>query len=458
MMKKGIKGTLFVLLSFLLLAGCNDKDEKSKVPETEIPVKVAKVTFGTLTDDNALTGTISAENEVAVLPKAVGEITAIYVKKGDKVKKGDVIAQLDDTTERNMVEQQQKSLEQAQANLQSAQNGRERAENSYMQAQASLKSAQASLQQAIDNIQNLDYQVQNARNAYQQAKKNLERMKSLYYSRKISLQEYENAQSAEKSAKIALEQAELSKRTSETEGIKMQEAAVEQAQANVNMAQTAIKDADVAVQQAQIQVEQAQLALDSAMEQLNNKVIRAPINGEVTEINGKVGELASNANPFAKIVSKDLMKLTVKITSNQLSSFHEGDELDVKVAGLAGTYKGTVTYVSSVGSGFGLFTVDLEIENKDQQIRPGMIASVIVKEIKQADSLIVPVEAVIQKEGKTVVFVVSNGKAEEREVEILKYGTDLVAVVGKLEENEKVVISGQNLLDDGNKVRIVEEE
>lgn len=458
MTKKGIIGTLLLLTSIILLVGCNNSTEETEVPETEIPVKVATVTFGALTDDNELSGTILPENEVAVLPKAVGEIKAIYVKKGDKVKQGDILAQLDDTAERNAMEQQQKSLEQAQASLKSAQNGKVRAENSYKQAQASLKSAEASLQQAKENLKNLDFQIQNARNSWEQAKRNLDRMKALYEAGLISLQDYENAQNAERSAKIALDQAELSKKTTENEGIRMQEVAVEQAQINVELAQTSMKDAEIAVEQAQIQVDQAQLAVDAAKDRLDDKVIKATIAGEITEINGEVGEMASNANPFATIVAKDSVKLSVKITANQLSSFKVGDVLDVKVAGLEGTFKGNVVYVSSVSSGFGLFTVDINIDNKEQKIRPGMIASVIVEEIKQANSLLIPVEAIVQKEGKTVVFIVSEEKAEQREVEILKYSTDLVAVVGELKENEQVVISGQNLLDDGNKVRIMEEE
>ncbi|WP_096550039.1 efflux RND transporter periplasmic adaptor subunit [Ureibacillus thermosphaericus] len=458
MTKKGIIGTLLLLTSIILLVGCNNSTEETEVPEAEIPVKVATVTFGALTDDNELSGTILPENEVAVLPKAVGEIKAIYVKKGDKVKQGDILAQLDDTAERNAMEQQQKSLEQAQASLKSAQNGKVRAENSYKQAQASLKSAEASLQQAKENLKNLDFQIQNARNSWEQAKRNLDRMKALYEAGLISLQDYENAQNAERSAKIALDQAELSKKTTENEGIRMQEVAVEQAQINVELAQTSMKDAEIAVEQAQIQVDQAQLAVDAAKDRLDDKVIKATIAGEITEINGEVGEMASNANPFATIVAKDSVKLSVKITANQLSSFEVGDVLDVKVAGLEGTFKGNVAYVSSVSSGFGLFTVDINIDNKEQKIRPGMIASVIVEEIKQANSLLIPVEAIVQKEGKTVVFIVSEGKAEQREVEILKYSTDLVAVVGELKENEQVVISGQNLLDDGNKVRIMEEE
>lgn len=455
--KAKIVGALLIVVSLILLVGCNQQENADEAPETEIPVKVSKVTFGTLTDSDELTGTILPENEVAVLPKAIGEIKEIYVKKGDIVKKGDVLAKLDDSAEKNALQQQQKSLEQAKASLQSAINGKSRAQSNYKQSEASLKSAEASLRQARENLKNLDFQIQNARSSWEQAEKNLNRMRALYNEGLISLQDYENAQNAEKSAKIALEQAELSKATTETEGIAMQEVAVEQAKVNVDLAKTSIKDAEIAVSQAQIQVDQAQLSVDSAKDRLEDKIIKATIAGEVTELNGEVGEMASNANPFVTIVAKDSVKLSVKITANQLSSFQTGDEVDVKVAGLEGTFKGNVAYVSSVSSGFGLFNVDIEIDNKDKKIRPGMVASVIVEEIKQADSLLVPAEAVIQQDGKTVVYIVKKGKAEQREVEVLQYSADLVAVVGELKEDEQVVISGQNLLEDGNKVKIMEE-
>src|SRR5690606_6764247 len=113
-------------------------------------------------------------------------------------------------------------------------------------------------------------------------------------------------------------------------------------------------------------------------------------------------------------------------------SFTIGDVVDVKVAGLEGTFKGNVAYVSSVSSGFGLFNVEIEINNKDQKVRPGMVASVIVEEVKQANSLIIPAESVIQQEGKTVVYISKYGRAEEREVEVFLYSVDLVAVLGEL--------------------------
>ena len=239
--KAKIVGALLTLVSLILLVGCNQQQDAAEAPETEIPVKVSKVTFGALTDSDELTGTIIPENEVSVLPKAIGEIKQIYVKKGDMVKKGDILAKLDDSAERNALQQQQKSLEQAKASLQSAVNGKSRAQSSYKQSEASLKSAEASLRQAKENLKNLDFQIQNARSSWEQAEKNLNRMRALYDEGLISLQDYENAQNAEKSAKIALEQAELSKSTTETEGIAMQEVAVEQAKVNVELAKHPLK-------------------------------------------------------------------------------------------------------------------------------------------------------------------------------------------------------------------------
>ncbi|RKJ28893.1 biotin/lipoyl-binding protein, partial [Butyricicoccus sp. 1XD8-22] len=137
-------GALF-LSTALLLSGCNnnaDSEDTTEEVVREIPVETAAVTFGALTDDQLLTGQIEAENEVSILPSASGEITAIYVKKGDVVKVGQVIAQLDNTNELNAVKQ---------------------AEISVKQAQLSLEDAQKSKSDALKNI---ELQLEQAQSAY----------------------------------------------------------------------------------------------------------------------------------------------------------------------------------------------------------------------------------------------------------------------------------------------------
>lgn len=149
--------------------------------------------------------------------------------------------------------------------------------------------------------------------------------------------------------------------------MKAQEEAVEQAELNLEIAETSLKDAEIGVQQAQISVDQAQLNLDTTMENLDDKVIKATISGEVTDVVGEVGEMASNGSTFATIVSTDLVKLNISISSNLFNSFNVGDEVDVKVAGLEDDFKGTVAYISSVSTGYGLFSVEIEIDNSDKK-------------------------------------------------------------------------------------------
>lgn len=464
-MRKNAKlfSALSVVATIILLTGCGPKEDTTAAKEREIPVEVAPVTFGVLSDSNQLTGTILAENEVNVMPKAVGEITEVLVEKGDIVQKGDVIAQLDDTTEQNAVEQQQSSLEQAQASLKSAQNGKSRAQSSYEQAALSLKSAETALEQALqsqtDNIKNMDIQVNNAQSNWETANKNLTRTKSLHDAGLVSLQEYENAVNTEKSAKNALEQAKLSREQAERKlNLKPAEAQVEQAKINLDISEASLSDAEIGVSQAQISVDQAQLSLESAMERLDDKVIKATISGEVTDVTGEVGEMASNASPFATIVSTEAVKLNVNISSNLLSSFTIGNEVDVKVSGLEGTFKGTVAYVSTISTGYGLFTVEITVDNKEKVIRPGMVGSVIIEEIKEQNSLIIPTNAITKKEGKSVVFIISDNKAVMKEVVVGQSSTEFTAVTGDLKENDQIVISGQNLLDDGNLVKIMKED
>ncbi|WP_421663175.1 efflux RND transporter periplasmic adaptor subunit [Lysinibacillus telephonicus] len=458
-------GALSIVASAIILTACSGQQENQVGEEQEkaLPVEVAPVTYGVLTDSNQLTGTIEAENEVNVMPKAAGEIVNIYVEKGDIVQKGDVIAQLDDTNEQNAVKQQRTSLEQAKTSLQSAQNAKSRAQTSYEQSANSLKSAKTALEQAKqnqeDNIKNLDIQLDNAQSSWETAQKNLTRSKTLYDQGLIPLQEYESAVSTEKSAKNALEQAKLSKEQAQRESnLKAQEEAVEQAELNLEIAETSLKDAEIGVQQAQISVDQAQLNLDTTMENLDDKVIKATISGEVTDVVGEVGEMASNGSTFATIVSTDLVKLNISISSNLFNSFNVGDEVDVKVAGLEDDFKGTVTYISSVSTGYGLFSVEIEIDNSDKKIRPGMVASVIVEEIKEDNSLIIPTTAITTKESKSVVFIISDGRAVMKEVEVGLSNTEFTSVSGDLKENDQIVVSGQYLLEDGNLVEIMEED
>lgn len=474
-----ILGFLSIIAVMAVVAGCN-KDETSGEEEPvakEIPVEVAEVTYGALSDSNRLTGTIIPETEVDVVPKTAGEFKEIKVQKGDIVKVGQVLARLDDTAERNAVKQQQASLKQAQSGLKSAQSGlnnaqsgKSKAEKSYTQAQASVRQVEASLAEARksknDNLDNIEFQIKNAKLDWDQAKQNLDRMKALHAEGLISQQNYEDAENGEKNAKNAYDQVVLNKNQASGDlSLQSLEASLDQSRIGASIAQSSIQDAEIgimqaqaAVEQAQAGVEQAQLGVDSANERLDDKVIVATASGEVTQVSGEVGAMASGQQPFVTIVSIDTVEVSVNVLPDQLSIFKPGASIDVEVNGMKEKFKGTVSYVSAVSSGSGLFTVEARIDNPNHLIRPGMVATIIVDEVLASDTILVPTTAVIQKEGKSVVFTIADGTAVLKEVEVIRYGTDLTAVTGELKEHEEVVIKGQNLLNDGDSVKIMKED
>ncbi|RXY97582.1 efflux RND transporter periplasmic adaptor subunit, partial [Klebsiella pneumoniae] len=98
----------------------------------------ATAEIGDIENNVMASGKVKALYTVDVGAQVSGEVTRLFVDVGDEVKKGDLIAQIDQVTQKNNLSNEQASLEQSEAALQSA-----RAES--LSRQASLKSAQADL-------------------------------------------------------------------------------------------------------------------------------------------------------------------------------------------------------------------------------------------------------------------------------------------------------------------------
>lgn len=451
------------ILVLIVLAGCAEEasgpDEKK-----ETAVRVGDVDFGSLSGSNTLSGTIEADDEVEIMPNVPDEIVKIHVEKGDQVEEGEVIAELDNFEERNQLEQQQAALKQAVASLKQAENGKVTAENNLRNSEASLKQAEASLEEAQesrkDNLDNIDFEIKNAELALDQTEKTYERVKQLYDAGLASKADYEEAKDGLEKAKIAVDQAKLQESQAGSEvGLKSLEASVDQARVGIDIAKDSIRDAEISVEQAEANVEQAELNVEAAQARVDDKLIKSPIAGEVIELPFKVGEMASQQEPFAVVVSLDTVKVTVNVVPEMLDLFEIGDELDVTVGSDSDEqYTAVVSHISSVSSESGLFTIEAELDSEDRKIRPGMIAQIEMDEVLVADSILVPTDAIIQQEGMDVVFVVEDGVAKRREVEIIRYGTEQTAVGGDLVAGEQVVTSGQNLLEDEDPVKIMEEE
>ncbi|MBQ7841538.1 MAG: efflux RND transporter periplasmic adaptor subunit [Lachnospiraceae bacterium] len=155
--KKGIKGISLLMAASLIFSGCSSSETIRTEEEAEetaaIAVKAAEAERGTLTISNEFVGTVSAQQEVSIIPLVSGEVDAVYFEVGDEVQAGDVLFHIDDEAAK---------LQEESARLQ-----RQSIDNS---AKMQLGSAQVMSNISMQsNIKSLEFQIQSAKDQYDSA-------------------------------------------------------------------------------------------------------------------------------------------------------------------------------------------------------------------------------------------------------------------------------------------------
>lgn len=241
---------------------------------------------------------------------------------------------------------------------------------------------------------------------------------------------------------------------------------------------------ELRLEEARDRVANARASLTKARDDLGKTTLYAPIAGRVVELNAEEGEVVVSGmmnNPATKIATvADLSELLAEldVDENEIVDVALGQEVEVTVDALPDrVYRGEVVEVGSSGStrpGQGdvtFFEVDVLLDNPDDRLRPGMSVRADIQTASGEATLVVPVQAVVEREPSDeeedeasgdaepvqVVYVVEDGKAVERRVETgLSTVTDVEILEG-LEEGEDVVTGPFRTLrdlSDGDAVRV----
>lgn len=207
--------------------------------------------------------------------------------------------------------------------------------------------------------------------------------------------------------------------------------------------------------QLKVQLDVAQTALDNLGE--NTKLI-SPISGIVTARNFDAGDMASGA-PILTIENINPVKVIVNVSESFYSQVVKGMNVDVQVDALGSEiFEGKVSLIhptlNPVSHTFG---VEIEVKNNDLRLRPGMFSRVTMN-FGTNERPLVTDKAVLKQTGSNdrYVFVVNNGKATYRLVELGKRIADKYEIVSGLEPNERVIVEGNSTLIDGMEVEVIQ--
>ena len=370
-------------------------------------------------------GYVVAHHKIAVGAKVMGRVAWIGVEKGDKVQQGQVLVRLEDQEFRAQVSQAQANLAAAQARLDQLQSGSRPQEKlkdkaAVMQAEANLKNAEA------------EY----------------ERVAQLYPAGVVSKAELDRATAQRDSARAALE----SSRQSWT--------------------MTDIGPRTEEIRAGAAQVKQMQAALDYASTQLASTEIRAPVSGTVLQRIVERGEMVTpsaigESGARTSVVSlADLNDLQIELDISQqdfakLKMDQRAEIIPEAYPNLK--YTGFIAEIApEANRAKATVQIKVKVENPDEQLRPEMNARVnfLSEEAKPAENksvvarVLVAKAAVVHKDGSDFVFVIKNGRVEQRVIRLGEETGEFYNVMEGLSGGASTAVSGVDKLRDGDRVKV----
>jgi len=216
----------------------------------------------------------------------------------------------------------------------------------------------------------------------------------------------------------------------------------------------AVAGNEVETAQATVQADQSRLDSLQAMEQY--LTITAPFDGVITERDVHPGALvgpqgAGSSTPMLRLEQVQKQRLTVPVPEGIVGAIAEGSTATFTVRTYPGVnFTGTVSRVAqSIDPKTRSMAVELDVDNKDGRLAPGMFADVAWPVKRTAPSLFVPPAAIVQSTEKTFVVRIKDGVTEQVAVQRGATQGDLVEVFGGVQEGDTVARRGSEELRSG---------
>jgi multidrug efflux pump subunit AcrA (membrane-fusion protein) len=353
------------------------------------------------------TGSLAGDQETEVSPSIAGKVVAIGVELGTYVRMGQMIVRLDDVDLKLRVEQAQAQLDQAKAALRQA------------EEKVGLRPGQKFDPERVP-------EVAAARVAYELAEKNLRRAEKLIESGDVARSFYDE-----------------------------QRATRDQLKEQYGAALSKARQDFAAVAKARADVANAESQIGLARRNLSYALVYSPINGYVAERVADLGEYVAPNTKVATVVRINPLRIRIDIPEQAIPEVKVGQSVSITTSAWPDKhFSGTIARISpNVSANSRTLTVEAEIANPDGVLKPGQFATVRILEPRPVPAVLVPARAVKTESGVSRVFVIKDGHALQRLVQLGQTESDLVEIKSGVAPGELVATSNIEQLSDGVAVR-----
>lgn len=444
-----------------------------------VPVTVARVERGSVSENLDEDGLVKSDLEADLAPRIQGRLARVLVKTGQRVRRGELLASLDQADLEAAVAAAQANERAAAAGLEQAlarvelDRGTVAAEQA--QSAAALDVAAANLSKVEEGprrqeIATARAQLRSARASEEEAKANLARSRQLFDQGYVSAQQVDASRTALGSASAARAQAENQLSVLQ-EGSRSQETAAargELLRSEAQMQGAAARQSQVAVAEREVAAAQARLessraTLEQARANLAMTEIRAPEEGEIVLEELESGEVVGPTNRFARLIDPSRIWIEMLLDENDRGRVEVGQKVLVTTDAYPGVeFDGSLERIEPMAQlkrqlrgtptqdEDRVFRSRVKLRSasvEGARLYPGMsvFAEVVLRQLEGV--LFVPREALVSREGKWVVLVVEGARVAERVVKTGSRDAQRVEVLEGLREGDQVVLNPGNLRD-----------
>lgn len=408
---------LWVLLGVLVLGGVIGWWQLKSIAAGErVEVYVSAVRREQLSRTLEMPGTVKLEGVEHLTARVAAPVKQVHVQVGQQVQAGQLLAELDVSDYQLDVQRYQAQVEQARWQLELALAGARKEEIAALEA--SRRQVQA---------------------AWEKARVDQQRLEMLYQEGAIALQQLEGARL-------------------ETLRLKEELTRVEQ---QLAQARDGARPQEVGALKARL--DEAVAGLERARQQVAYGLVNSPATGQVLSKEIEVGQMLSAGMPMFTIGDRAHLVVEGETPEENLWAVQIGREVEVTGSALRGKQcSGKIIRIAPVAKenllkneqARYIFTVALS--SVPAELYAGMNVQVRL-DIKLPEALVIPADALVEKETDTeqdMVWVVEQGRARLRQVNVGLKADRQVEVVGGLQQGEKVILSPPGDLSDGVAVSV----
>lgn len=394
----------------LLLAGACSKTEAPE-PEQAAPVQTVTVRLSPIQRIVRAQGILHPIDQASIIPKINAPVQTFYVNRGDHVKRGQLLAVLE-------------NRDLAAAAVEATGN--------YEQAEANFRTTKTA---------SLPEEITKAEAEAHSTKEALDASLKVYNSRKALFDQGALPRKQLDEAGVAYIQARS-----------QYEVALRHLEALQNVGK------EEQVKAAQAQVDAARGRRLSAEAQLAYSRIVSPIDGVVTDQPVYAGEMASQGSPLLTVMNIAKVVARANVSVDLLPFIKVGDPATITLLDSALEYQGKVTVVSpALEPNSTTAEVWVLVPNPGERLRPGLSVQLAVASTTVREAVVIPTAAILptpEGTGETVLVVGPDSIVYQRIVETGIREGDRVQVLKGLTPGEQVITEGGFGLPDKSKVRV----